>query len=95
MTAGQIILALGGYVVAAIATVIAAVVNRGKSRENQLIDQLQEEVTNLRVRFGQMERNELILRLYVFQLQSHIADGKPPPPPPLPPELLIPVTKES
>lgn len=54
------------------------------SRENALVDQLQEENRDLRARCDRLEANQRILTAYVFELYAHIADGKPPPPPPMP-----------
>ena len=78
-------------VLAGLATIIVAVINRRGRVENQLIDQLQEERIQLRE-----ERAELLDRLiaiehrerlrddYIRELRSHIDRRRPPPPPPWP-----------
>lgn len=76
-----------GAVSTLVGLVLVALINRGKSRENQMIDQLQEDQKSMRGELTDVRRREIILRAYVFALWAHIADGKPPPPPALPKEL--------
>ena len=64
---------------------------RSGTRENVMIDQLQESNGDLSKRLSKAEtriddlmRRERILIGYVYELYAHIAEGKPPPPPPLP-----------
>lgn len=54
---------------------------------NQLVDQLQEEQSDLRKRVGQLEHHERIRDDYIIRLRQHISDGLPPPPPEWPEAL--------
>lgn len=61
----------------------------------QMIDQLQEDIKELRaervkdgVRISALERVQRIQGDYIGQLRRHIADGNPPPPPPWPDGLI-------
>lgn len=54
----------------------------------QMIDQLQEEVSGLRARVAQLERNQRVQDDYIGQLRMHIADRQPPPPPAWPNQLI-------
>ncbi len=54
----------------------------------QMIDQHQEEISSLRGRVVQLERNQRIQGDYIGQLRKHIADGQPPPPPSWPDGLI-------
>jgi hypothetical protein len=83
---GQWVALLSG-VVAAVAVVIAAIIARGKSRENQLIDQLQEELGRAADERERSARRDRILQNYIYQLNKHIVEGLGPPPPPWPEEL--------
>ena len=86
MNPGQWVALLSG-VVAAVAVVIAAIIARGKSRENQLIDQLQEELGRAADERERSARRDRILQNYIYQLNKHIVEGLGPPPPPWPEEL--------
>lgn len=86
MNPGQWV-ALISSVVAAVAVVVAAIIARGKSRENQLIDQLQEELTRASDERKSTARRDRILQNYIYQLNKHIVEGLGPPPPPWPEEL--------
>jgi cytochrome c553 len=57
-------------------------------RPNELIDQLQEERKETRVRLTGLEVRELIRDDYIHALRQHITDGKPPPPPTWPEALI-------
>lgn len=64
-------------------------------RENDLIDQYQEQVTELRSEVAELKREserktarESLMIQHVWELHQHIVDQKPPPPPPFPPGLL-------
>ena len=70
---------------------------RSGSRENTMIDQYQERVTEQNERIGVLEARadaaairEQIRDDYIMTLRQHIADGKPPPPPPWPAHLTTP-----
>lgn len=93
MNPGQWVALISG-VIAAVAVVIAAIIARGKSRENQLIDQLQEELTRAAEERAaattereKSARRDRILQNYIYQLNKHIVEGLGPPPPPWPEEL--------
>lgn len=92
-------------IVAAItaAGVIAAayLTNRASNRKlksdagQQMIDQHQEDIRELRAgraedraRITSLERHVRIQGDYIGQLRRHIADGNPPPPPPYPDGLI-------
>lgn len=60
----------------------------------QMIDQHQEDIKELRgetkaqwVRINQLEQVVRVQGDYIGQLRRHIADGQPPPPPPYPASL--------
>lgn len=85
---------------------IVARVNKGKSRENDLINQLQEErdsaveqkklqeestlgrIEALEQKSREQETREYTLIDYIFELWTHIHEGKGPPPPTMPVMLL-------
>jgi hypothetical protein len=78
-------------VIAAIAGIVVAILNRRGNRENALIDQLQDEVKSAREQLGKVEtrvddslRRERIRDDYIHELRDHIDQRKPPPPPPWP-----------
>ncbi len=54
----------------------------------QMIDQHQEDITELRKEIQQLRRTQRIQGDYIGQLRRHIADGHPPPPPPWPDGLI-------
>jgi uncharacterized membrane-anchored protein YhcB (DUF1043 family) len=54
----------------------------------QLIDQHQEDIQELRKEVASLRRTQLIQGDYIGQLRRHIADGEPPPPPPYPSGLI-------
>lgn len=82
------ILTLFGVVVAAWFTY------RGSNRKlkadsgQQMIDQHQEEIQELRKELVELRRTQRIQGDYIGQLRRHIADGNPPPPPPWPDALV-------
>lgn len=78
-------------VIAAVAGIVVAILNRRGNRENALIDQLQDEVKSAREQLGKVEtrvddslRRERIRDDYIHELRDHIDQRKPPPPPPWP-----------
>lgn len=84
-----------GAVSTLVGLVLVALINRGKSRENQMIDQLQEDNKDLRTRVETLEDNQtnaetwkLKVVMYILDIHRHFADGNPPPPPPIPSDLL-------
>ena len=86
---------LGGWIVTVIVAIVAVVgtvwsartQNRSKP-ENAFIDQLQEDLRDVRTRMDRVERRERVRDDYIAQLRSHIEQGAPPPPPPWPAALL-------
>lgn len=54
----------------------------------QMIDQHQEEIIELRNRIASLERTQRVQGDYIGQLRRHIADGNPPPPPAWPDGLI-------
>lgn len=67
---------------------------RGSTRKlaadsgQQMIDQHQEDIANLRKELAGVQRAVRIQGDYIGQLRRHIADGEPPPPPPYPSGLV-------
>jgi hypothetical protein len=67
---------------------------RASNRKNrydssqQMIDQLQEDVKELRRNLTTTQRTVRIQGDYIGQLRRHIADSHPPPPPPWPDGLI-------
>ncbi|MDF2045161.1 hypothetical protein P2P98_03225 [Microbacterium sp. Kw_RZR3] len=70
--------------IAGIAGIAVAILNRGGARENALIDQLQEQVNSLETRLNASLRRERIRDDYIHTLRDHIDQGKKPPSPPWP-----------
>lgn len=77
--------------IAAIAGIVVAILNRRGNRENALIDQLQEQVKTAQDQLGKVNdrvdqslRRERIRDNYIHELRDHIDMRKPPPPPPWP-----------
>ena len=54
----------------------------------QMIDQHQEDILELRKEVAQLRRTQRIQGDYIGQLRRHIADGRPPPPPAWPDGLI-------
>jgi hypothetical protein len=54
----------------------------------QMIDQHQEDIAELRKEVASLKRTQLIQGDYIGQLRLHIAEGRPPPPPPYPQGLV-------
>ncbi len=91
-----------GAALAALGVIAAAylthrVSNRKLSNDTgqQMIDQHQEDIKELRVerasdaaRIAKLEQQMRIQGDYIGQLRRHIADGQPPPPPPYPSGLI-------
>lgn len=73
-----------------VVALIAATVGWGSSRvqkgtrENKLIDQLQEQVNNLEARLGNFEKRDRVYLPHILRLNLHIEQGLGPPAPPLP-----------
>jgi hypothetical protein len=86
------------YLSAAIAAVGAIIVgwfgllaSRAKQRADtgqQMIDQHQEDIKELRKETADLRRVQRVQGDYIGDLRRHIADGKPPPPPPYPQGLI-------
>lgn len=77
--------------IAAVAGIVVAILNRRGNRENALIDQLQEDVQSARTQLEKVEtrvneslQRERIRDDYIHELRDHIDMRKPPPPPPWP-----------
>ncbi|MCY1141390.1 hypothetical protein OWR29_25610 [Actinoplanes sp. Pm04-4] len=93
----MIVAAITALGVIASAYLTSRVSNRqvSTSSSNQLIDQHQEDIKELRAgraedrsRITALERHVRIQGDYIGQLRRHIADGNPPPPPPYPAGLI-------
>jgi uncharacterized membrane protein YgaE (UPF0421/DUF939 family) len=82
------VLTLAGIVVASVFTYLASTRNKRTDAAQQMIDQHQEDLMNLRVRVVALERIARIQGDYIGQLRRHIADGEPPPPPSWPTGLI-------
>jgi hypothetical protein len=100
------VIGVAGAVLTLIGVIVSAVVTRrGSDRKlktdssQQMIDQLQEEIRELRAertkdrerddrRYVALERTVRIQGDYIGSLRRHIADGHPPPPPPFPEGLI-------
>lgn len=54
----------------------------------QMIDQHQEDIVDLRKEVAALRRTQRIQGDYIGQLRMHIADGHPPPPPAWPKDLI-------
>lgn len=77
--------------IAGVAGIAVAILNRGGARENALIDQLQEQVKTALERAAATDarldaslRRERIRDDYIHTLRDHIDQGKKPPSPPWP-----------
>lgn len=70
--------------IAAVAGVVVAILNRRGTRENALIDQLQEQLASVETRVNASLHRERIRDDYIHELRDHIDQRKPPPPPPWP-----------
>jgi hypothetical protein len=77
--------------IAGVAGIAVAILNRGGARENALIDQLQEQVETALKRAAATDarldaslRRERIRDDYIHTLRDHIDQGKKPPSPPWP-----------
>lgn len=88
--AGTVIVAL---IAAAVTWITTKVQHRGKP-ENALIDQLQENIKEMKADIAVLKteqtnskRRERIMADYVNSLRQHIESGSPPPPPPWPSAL--------
>jgi hypothetical protein len=68
-------------------TVVGGLILARMLRPNELIDQLQEERTEIRARVLGLETRERVRDDYILTLRQHINDEKPPPPPPWPAAL--------
>ena len=67
------------------------VVSKQKVRSDsgqQMIDQHQEDIAELRKEMAFLRRQQRIQGDYIGQLRRHIADGEPPPPPAWPAGLI-------
>lgn len=86
-------------VVGAVLTLVGVIVStwftkRGSDRKlkqdagQQMIDQLQEEVSRQGKEIQALQRTQRVQGDYIGQLRRHIADGHPAPPPPFPQGLI-------
>jgi hypothetical protein len=89
------VIGIGGAILTLIGVVVSAVLTtRGSDRKlkqdsgQQMIDQLQEEVTRQGLEIAALQRVQRIQGDYIGQLRRHISDGQPPPPPPFPDGLI-------
>jgi hypothetical protein len=88
-------LTLLGVIVASYLTYRASTRKQRSDNGQQMIDQHQEDIAELRKestvqrgRISTLERTQRIQGDYIGQLRKHIADGHPPPPPPYPDALI-------
>jgi membrane protein implicated in regulation of membrane protease activity len=79
--------ALGVFASAWITARVSSRKNRSDSGQ-QMIDQLQEDVKELRQNLAMTQRTVRVQGDYIGQLRRHIADSHPPPPPPWPDGLI-------
>ena len=79
---------LVGVVLASWFTYRASMKKQRADISQQMIDQHQEDIANLRARVTSLERVTRIQGDYIGQLRLHIADGRPPPPPAWPTGLI-------
>lgn len=96
------LIGVAGAILTLIGVIISAVLTRRSSDRKlqsdagqQMIDQHQEDIKELRAgrtedqrRIGALERQVRIQGDYIGQLRQHIAEGHPPPPPAWPPGLV-------
>lgn len=71
--------------------VLTYLVSRQKQRSDsgqQMIDQHQEDIKDLRAELSKVQRIQRIQGDYIGELRRHIANGDPPPPPPYPSGLI-------
>lgn len=73
----------GGYL-----TFLASRRNKRSDAGQQMIDQHQEDIAEMRGQIRTLQRQMRIQGDYIGQLRRHIADGHPPPPPPWPDGLI-------
>ncbi len=78
-----IVAAITSFGVIAAAYVTSRVSNRKLRSDagHQMIDQLQEEIRDLRTEVAALRKLQRVQGDYISQLRQHIADGHPPPPP--------------
>jgi hypothetical protein len=82
------LLTLVGVIAAAYFTYRVSTRKLKSDSGQQMIDQLQEDVAELRKEMAAMRRTQRIQGDYIGELRKHIADGEPPPPPPYPSGLI-------
>lgn len=82
--------AVTGFVTLFAAFLTSRVSNRKLSADSgqQMIDQHQEDIAELRKEVSALRRTQRIQGDYIGQLRRHIADGNPPPPPAWPDGLI-------
>lgn len=71
-------------VIVTLGTIWVAKINKGKTAEYSLIQELQEERTLLTQRVERLEEKTELLDDYNMLLRTHIINGNPPPPPEYP-----------
>lgn len=82
------LLTLVGVVAAAYLTYRVSTRKLRTDSGQQMIDQHQEDIVELRKEVAQLRRTQRIQGDYIGQLRKHIADGQPPPPPAWPDGLI-------
>lgn len=82
------LLALVGAIAAAYLTYRVSNRKLRADSGQQLIDQHQEDIVELRKELARLRRTERIQGDYIGLLRKHIADGQPPPPPAWPDGLI-------
>ena len=85
---GDWVVTLSIAIVAALATWGSTKIQNRTKPEHALIDQLQEDLKDIRARMDRVERRERVRDDYIAKLRRHIEQGNPPPPPPWPEALL-------
>lgn len=89
------------WVVPIVVAFIAATVGWGSSRvqkgtrENKLIDQLQEQLNNVEERLKNFEQRDRVYLPHIMRLNLHIEKGIGPPAPPLPAILAAYLTEDA
>jgi hypothetical protein len=86
----MIVAAITALGVIASAYLTSRVSNRKLAADSsqQMIDQHQEDIAELRKEVAALRRTQRIQGDYIGQLRKHIADGNPPPPPAWPEGLI-------
>lgn len=82
------VITLVGVVVASFFTYRASTRKQRSDAGQQMIDQHQEQIVEMRAEIRLLQRQIRVQGDYIGLLRLHIADNHPPPPPPWPPGLI-------